>query len=510
MIKRALISVSDKKGIVEFASKLSGLGVEIISTGGTARTLSEVGIPVVSIPEVTGFAEMLDGRVKTLHPKIHGGLLADRSKPEHMAQIEEAGIKPIDMVVINLYPFKETVAKPDVSLEEAIENIDIGGPSMIRSAAKNFHSVAVVTSPSRYKKVIEQLQADGKISDDLRRDLMVEAFDHTSSYDGAIYNYFAGQKFNPTLKLEYKKIQDLRYGENPHQVAAYYQQIPPLEHSLATAKQLHGKELSFNNILDLNAAWSLVTEFSVPAAVIIKHTNPSGVAIDTSMFNAYQGAYDADPASAYGGIVALNKTVEADVAAKMNETFIEAIIAPAFHEEALKILTQKPNIRLMSVGEEREPVRQAIDTRHVDGGLLVQDMDTLTEHREAMKVVTKVKPTDDQWGDMLFGWRVVKHVTSNAIILARSNQTVGIGAGQMSRVDAIKLALEKSLKNSLVGSSLASDAYFPFRDAVDIAAEAGIKAIIQPGGSIRDEEVIKACDEKGIAMVFTNKRHFRH
>jgi len=508
--KRALISVSNKEGIVELAAGLHELGIEIISTGGTAKAISEEKIPVIKVADVTGFKEMLDGRVKTLHPKVHGALLADRSKKEHLSQLKEENIVPIDLVVVNLYPFKETISKPNVSRAEAIENIDIGGPTMIRSAAKNHDSVAVVTNPGRYKEVLTELEAKGEVSKKLKEDLATEAFDHTSSYDAAIYGYLAGKKFNPTLKIDYVKIQDLRYGENPHQEAAYYRQAQPIPHSLATAEQIHGKELSFNNILDLDAAWSMASEFSVPAAVVVKHTNPCGVAIDTSLFEAYQDAHACDPVSAFGGVIAVNKVVQADLAAKINETYVEAVIAPAFVEEAVEILSVKPNIRLMVIGEEREPMRKAIDLRHVDGGLLAQDMDTLMEHRDDMKVVTKTKPIEEQWGDLLFSWRVVKNVTSNAIVLAKNNKTIGIGAGQMSRVDASRLAIEKADPEQLVGASLASDAFFPFRDAIDLAAEAGVKAIIQPGGSVKDEEVIEACDEHDIAMVFTNKRHFRH
>jgi len=509
-VKRALISVSNKDGLAEFAKGLNELGIEIISTGGTAKAISDAGVKVKKVDEVTGFPEMLDGRVKTLHPKIHGALLAERKKKEHLEQLKEAGIEQIDMVVVNLYPFKETIAKPDVKKEDAIENIDIGGPTMIRSAAKNYESVAVITNPKRYEEVIKELEKKGEVSAKLKEELAIEAFDHTSSYDAAIYKYLSGQKFNPSLKLEFKKIQDLRYGENPHQEAAYYGNLDPPPHSLATAKQLHGKELSFNNILDLDAAWSMASEFSVPAAVVVKHTNPCGVAIDNSIFEAYQDAYACDPVSAFGGVVAINKTVNKEVAAKIAETYVEAVIAPAFEEEALEVLTKKPNIRLMYIGEEREPNRKVMDIRHIDGGLLVQDMDTMAEHREDMKVVTKQKPTEEQWGDMLFGWRVVKYVLSNAIVMTRNNHTVGIGAGQMSRVDATRLAIEKANKKQLVGASLASDAFFPFRDAIDTAAKNGIKAIIQPGGSVRDDEVIAACNKHGIAMVFSGKRHFRH
>jgi len=509
-VKRALISVSNKEGLVELAQGLNKLGIEIISTGGTAKALEAAKIPVTKVDDVTGFPEMLDGRLKTLHPFIHGGILADRSKKEHLEQLKEAGIKPIDLVIINLYPFRETVAKPGVTREEAIENIDIGGPTMIRAAAKNHQGVAVIVSPARYKQILQELEKKGEISLEMRQELATEAFDHTSSYDTAIYNYLSGQKFNHSLKLEFTKTQDLRYGENPHQEAAYYRQLDALPHSLATAKQLHGKELSFNNILDLNAAWSLAAEFSVPAAVIIKHTNPCGVAIDNTILEAYQDAYNCDPISAFGGVVALNRSVDKALALKIAETYVEAVIATSFGDEALGVLTKKPNVRLMDIGKEREPNSKALDIRHVDGGMLVQDLDTVIEHREDMKVVTKNEPNEEQWGDLLFGWRIVKHVTSNAIVLAKQHRTAGIGAGQMSRVDATRLAVEKANQRQLVGSSLASDAFFPFKDAVDLAAKEGIKAIIQPGGSVRDDEVVRACNEHKIAMVFTGKRHFRH
>ncbi|RJQ31881.1 MAG: bifunctional phosphoribosylaminoimidazolecarboxamide formyltransferase/IMP cyclohydrolase PurH [Actinobacteria bacterium] len=510
-VNRALISVSNKEGIVDFAKGLSELGVEIISTGGTAKSLMDAGVNVIPISKVTGFPEMLEGRVKTLHPAIHGGILADRRKKAHLDQLTKAGYIPIDLVVVNLYPFKETVAKEGVTLDEAIEKIDIGGPTMIRSAAKNFESVAVVVNPSHYSLVLDELKSANEISRDIRLMLATEAFNHTSSYDTAIYNYLQPNKDMPVdLKLEFLKIQDLRYGENPHQKAAYYRDLTAPEHSLASAKQLHGKELSFNNILDLDAAWALACEFSVPAASIIKHTNPCGMAIGNTILEAYEDAYNTDPVSAFGSVVGLNKVVDTELAKKIAGTYVEAVIAPAFLEEAMEVLTKKEGIRLMVIGEEREPNFPMKDIRRVDGGILYQDADRDSDLREGMKVVTKTKPTEEQWEDLLFGWRVCKHVKSNSIVLAKNHTTRGVGAGQMSRVDATELAIHKADKKQLNGAALASDAFFPFRDGIDLAAKAGIKSIIQPGGSMRDEEVIKACDEQGIAMVFTGTRHFKH
>lgn len=510
-ITRALISVSNKEKVVDFAKGLQCLGVEIISTGGTARALQDGGVKVISISEVTNFPEMLDGRVKTLHPNIHAAILADRRKDEHLKQLDEKGIKPIDLVVVNLYPFKETVAKEGVTLDEAIENIDIGGPTMIRSAAKNFEGTAVVVNPDDYENVFSEIRKTGGLSRETRLALATSAFEHTSSYDSAIYNYLVPNKdMPPVLKLEFKKIQDLRYGENPQQKAAYYRDAEEVPRSLATAKQIQGKELSFNNILDLDAAWGLAGEFSVPSCVIIKHTNPCGVAVAHDIETAYLEAFEADPVSAFGGIIGLNKTVTVKLAKKMVDKYVEAIIAPSFDEEAVKVLSNKPNIRLMEVGKEAEQRAPMKEMRRVDGGILYQDMDRFIEERDQMQVVTDSRPTEEMWGDLLFGWKVVKHVKSNAIAIVRHNQSVGIGAGQMSRVDATELAIKKANKKALVGSSLASDAFFPFRDAIDIAAEAGIKAIIQPGGSVRDDEVIRACNEHGIAMVTTGNRHFRH
>ena len=509
-VKRALISVSDKDGIVDFAKGLSELGVEIISTGGTAKALKDNGVKVIGISEVTNFPEMLSGRVKTLHPFVHGAILADRRKPEHMDQLKEKGITPIDLVVVNLYPFKETVSKEGVTLDEAIENIDIGGPTMIRSASKNFEGVAVVVSPKNYDKVLQELRDKGELSRETRLDLAVQAFEHTGSYDTNIYNYLIGTDMPPVLKMEFEKIQDLRYGENPHQRAAYYRDATPVPFSLASAKQLQGKELSYNNILDLDAAWGLASEFAVPAAVIIKHTNPCGAAVANNIVSAYEEAHEADPISAFGGIIALNQSVNKEVAEKIIATYTEAVIAPKFEEDALEVFKSKPDVRLMEVGDGKESDVKTKNIRRVDGGILYQDMDKSLDTKEEMKVVTEAKPTEEQWNDLLFGWKVCKHVKSNAIVLVRDSQTAGVGAGQMSRVDSTELAIKKSNRKLLAGSSLASDAFFPFRDGIDVAAEAGIKAIVQPGGSNRDSEVIQACNEHGIAMVFTGKRHFRH
>ncbi len=511
-IKRALISVSDKRGVVEFAQGLRKFGVEIISTGGTARVLKEANIPVIGIQEVTGFPEMLEGRVKTLHPKIHGALLARRDKREHMNQIKEHDIKPIDLVAVNLYPFAATVAKKGVTREEAIENIDIGGPSMIRSAAKNSSAVAVVVNPDRYKVILDEMKKnDGALTDETRQELMKEAFKHTAEYDATIYGYFSDDyvDFPPTQNLSFKKIQNLRYGENPHQRAAYYRELSPPPHSLVFAKQLHGKELSFNNILDMDAAWQLVNEFTIPAVVIMKHNNPCGVALAKTISEAFRLAWDADPVSAFGSVIALNRPVDEAVANGMIKYFVELVIAPAFLEESVEILTQKKNIRLLVMGEERMPHLGEKDYKRVEGGLLVQDMDTEWEERDEMKVVTKKHPTEPKWEDLLFAWRVAKHVKSNAIVLAKSLVTVGVGAGQMSRVVSSEIAAKKAGKNAK-GSVMASDAFFPFRDGIDAAAKVGVTAVIQPGGSLRDEEVIAAANEHKMAMVFTGKRHFRH
>ncbi len=513
-INTALISVSNKEGLVDFARGLNKHKVKIISTGGTADLLKKEGIPVVSISDVTGFPEMLDGRVKTLHPAVHGGLLARRDKKEHMEQLKKHDINLIDLVVVNLYPFSETITKKDVKKEEAIENIDIGGPSMIRSAAKNADAVAVVVNPERYPEILKELdQTDGTLSLGTREELMVEAFKHTAAYDSTIFNYFAKGEyysdFPDTMNLAFKKIQELRYGENPHQRAAYYRELNPPPHSLVFAKKLHGKELSFNNIMDMDAAWRLVNDFTVPACVVVKHNNPCGVALAKDIDTAYKKAWDADSLSAFGGVVAVNRPVDIGIAELASKVFIEIVIAPAFHEEAVEVLTQKKDIRLLVMDEERMPHGSEKDYKKVEGGLLVQDVDLDRGERDEMRIVSKRHPTEPEWEDMLFAWRVSKQVKSNTIVYAKDLVTVGIGAGQMSRVVSSEIAAMKAGKLAK-GAVMASDAFFPFRDGIDAAAKAGIKAVIQPGGSVKDDEVIKAANEHKMAMVFTGIRHFKH
>ena len=515
-IKRALISVSDKAGILDFAKELNKFGVEILSTGGTAKLLRENNITVKEVSEYTGFPEMLDGRVKTLHPKIHAGLLALRDNSEHMKTLEEHRIGLIDMVVVNLYPFEKTTQKPGVSIEEIIENIDIGGPSMLRSAAKNHRFVAVVCNPDRYNQVITELkQHKGALSEELMRDLGIEVFAHTSRYDAAIHKYLSGYFKSPSqtvnlpaeLILSFEKIQELRYGENPHQKAAFYKEKGKTQ-GVVNLKQLQGKELSFNNILDLNAALELVKEFSKPAAAVVKHNNPCGVAEDKTLDKAFLAAWKCDPLSAFGGIVALNRKMDlktAKVVAKSG--FLECIIAPGFDKEIPGLFKDKKNLRLLELAD-LEPVNEP-DFKRVSGGALLQDKDLATLDEKNLKVVTKNKPTKKEIESLIFGWKVAKHVKSNAIVLTRETKTVGIGAGQMSRVDSVMIAKKKSGKLSN-NSCLASDAFFPKADAIKEAASAGVKAIIQPGGSISDEEIIKACDKYKIAMVTTGIRHFRH
>jgi phosphoribosylaminoimidazolecarboxamide formyltransferase/IMP cyclohydrolase len=515
-IRRALISVSDKAGILDFAKELNKLGVEIISTGGTAKLLREDNIPVKEVSEYTGFPEMLDGRVKTLHPKIHAGLLALRENNEHMETIKKHNIGLIDMVVVNLYPFEKTTQKPGVSISEVIENIDIGGPSMLRSAAKNHQSVAVICNPGRYTQVIEELrQNNGAVSESTMRALGVEVFAHTSRYDAAIYNYlsnhFKAQKesggFPHDLVLSFEKIQELRYGENPHQKAAFYREKGRTS-GVINAKQLQGKELSFNNILDLNAAFELVKEFKDPAAVIVKHNNPCGVAEDKSLEKAYVEAWKCDKLSAFGGIVALNRRMDAKTAKAVAKSgFLECIIAPGYDKEALELFKDKKNLRLLE-SYDLEPIAEP-DFKRVSGGLLLQDKDLQTLNMNNLKVVTKKKPTKKEMACLIFAWKVAKHVKSNAIILARGAKTVGIGAGQMSRVDSVFISTKKSGRLA-IGSVLASDAFFPKEDAIQLAAKYKIKAIIQPGGSIADEAIIKMADKHKIAMVMTGMRHFRH
>lgn len=510
--KLALLSVSDKTGLVDFAKGLVEAGFTIISTGGTKKALADAGVPVKSVSDITGFPEILDGRVKTLHPKIHGGILARRDLEEHQKQMTEHGIGSIELVAVNLYPFAQTVAKADVTLETAIENIDIGGPTMVRSAAKNFKHVAVVVNPARYNTILEELQQAGSLSDATRFSLAVEAFSHTAEYDAMISGWLYKKVenaplFAETLVLPYTKVQDLRYGENPQQKAAFYREPNAATGTVADAKQLHGKELSFNNINDLNAAWELVQEFTEPAAVAVKHANPCGVAIATSVYNAYELAYDADPVSIFGGIVAVNRKLDVKTAEKMSEIFLEVIIAPEYEEEALAVLTKKKDVRVLQAQLPQK--REAFDVKKVSGGLLVQELDNNMVHSAGWGAVTNEKPNLQQMQDMMFGMKVVKHIKSNAIVLVKNGQTIGIGAGQMNRVGAAKIAIEQAGAKA-EGSVLASDAFFPFRDTVDAAAKAGVKAIVQPGGSLKDQESTQACNELGITMMMTGVRYFKH
>jgi phosphoribosylaminoimidazolecarboxamide formyltransferase/IMP cyclohydrolase len=523
-VKRALISVSDKTGIEMLAKGLVRHGVEILSTGGTSKALKALGLAVKDVAEVTGFPEMMDGRVKTLHPKIHGGLLALRNNPDHMRQLGEQNITPIDMVVVNLYPFAQTVSKPGVTLEDAIENIDIGGPSMIRSASKNFHSVAVVVNPARYELVLQEMDANqGCVHDETLRHLAVEAFDQTAEYDAGIHRFLQEKLLNDSpllfpqaVRMTYTKQQDLRYGENPHQQAAFYAQ--PLssgqETSVTGAKQLHGKELSFNNIVDINAALEIVKDFEEPAACVIKHTNPCGMAIGADIAEAYAKAYQADPLSAYGGIVGLNRPCTKAVAEQMKDLFLECLIAPWFDPDALALLQNKKNIRLMETGAFKRLAMDkqslaAMDYKRVVEGLLIQERDLGKISAAELKIVTQRAPNAEEIRDLLFAWRVCKHVKSNAILLAKNGVTLGVGPGQTNRVGAVEIALIGA-GGQAKGAVLASDAFFPFRDGLDAAARAGVTAVIQPGGSTRDEEVIAAANEQGLAMVFTGMRHFKH
>jgi len=526
-VRRALLSLSDKTGLIPFASGLMGLGVELISTGGTARVLREAGLAVTDVAEITGSPEMLDGRVKTLHPRIHGGLLGIRGNPEHERQMAAQGISPIDLVAITLYPFEATIGKPDISLAEAIENIDIGGPAMLRSAAKNFQGVAVLVDPADYPTVLEELKRnDGVLSPSTRFGLARKAFAHTARYDAMIAGFLESGElatdgtwlstrghpggprhpFPSILHVRLEKLQELRYGENPHQRAAFYRDLD-LRGGVASARQLHGKELSYNNIMDVHAAWELAREWTEPVVVIIKHTNPCGVATAGELVQAYTRARDTDPVSAYGGILGVNRALDAATAREIASTFVEAIVAPGYAPEALTILRDKKNLRLLEL--PREDGRGGYEMRRVSGGMLVQDRDDVDLDPASLKVVTRRMPADAEMQALRFAWRVAKHVKSNAIVLATAQATVGIGAGQMSRVDSVRLARMKA-NLPTQGTALASDAFFPFRDGVDAAAEAGVTAVVQPGGSVRDAEVIAAADEHGIAMVFTGIRHFRH
>lgn len=509
-IKRALISVSDKKGIEELARALSDLDIEIISTGGTAEQLEKARIRVVPIEKVTGFPEMMDGRVKTLHPKIHGGLLAVRDNKEHQKVAEEHNIEMIDLAVINLYPFEETIKKGKVNSEEAIENIDIGGPAMIRSAAKNYRYVSVVVDPDDYKKIISELKEKiGELSLATREYLAQKAFTHTAYYDSLIANYLNKEnKFTKEISFGYKKLFETRYGENPHQRACFYQEPIIPEPCVANSKILQGKELSYNNIMDADAAINIIRDFSESTCAVIKHTNPCGASIHQDITTAFEQAYAADSLSAFGGIIALNRECNKEIAEAISKVFTEIVIAPSFSEEALKILSVKKNLRLLETGILKR-AENLYETRKVIGGLLIQDLDRLIIKKEDLKIVTNKKPTEEEIEEMLFAWKIIKHVKSNAIVLTKNKTTVGVGAGQVSRLDSTEIAIRKA-GDQVVGCVLASDAFFPFRDSIDKIAQVGIKAIIQPGGSIRDQEVIEACDEHGIAMVFTGSRSFKH
>ncbi len=528
-IRQALISLSDKRGALEFAQGLVARGVKLLSTGGTARLLRDAGLAVTEIGDYTGFPEMLDGRVKTLHPKVHGGILARRDLPEHLATIEQHGIPTIDLVCVNLYPFAATIAKPGVTLEEAIENIDIGGPAMVRSSAKNYAGVAVVTDPEDYPALLEEMKAnDGALTLTTRFNLAKKAFTHTARYDGMIANWLtaldegverapaqaapAPAAFPAKLQLAFDRVEVLRYGENSHQSAAFYRDLDPATGSIAAYTQLQGKELSYNNIADSDAAWECVKTFNAPACVIIKHANPCGVAIDANLLGAYEKAFKTDSTSAFGGIIAFNGTVDTDIVAAMNERkhFVEVLIAPAYTPAAKEMLASKQNLRVLELPIAN--VYHGYEMKRVGGGLLVQTPDMFNVQASDLKVVTKAAPTAAQIDDLLFAYRVAKFVKSNAIVFCGGGMTLGVGAGQMSRVDSTRIAAIKA-KNaglSLAGSCVASDAFFPFRDGLDVLAEAGARAVIQPGGSMRDEEVIAAANEHGIAMVFTGARHFRH
>ena len=518
VIKQALISVSDKTGVVEFARGLARFGVALLSTGGTAQILKRSGLEVTEIAAYTGFPEMLDGRVKTLHPKVHAGILARRDAREHMAALEQAGIPLIDLVVVNLYPFAATVTRPGCTLAEAIGNIDIGGPAMLRSAAKNHEHVAVVTDPADYGAVLKEMEsAGGALGAATRLALAQKAFSHTALYDGAISNYLTAldggggrERFPRRLNLQFERVQPLRYGENPHQEAAFYRDLAPAPGSLGTCRQLQGKELSYNNIADADAAWECVKGFDGPACVIVKHANPCGAARASSLAEAYARAFATDPTSAFGGIIAFNRELDAPTAQAVAQQFVEVVIAPAVGADAARVLAGKANIRVLEV--PLAPGANDYDFKRVGGGLLVQTPDTASIGASSLKIVTRTRPSEAQTADLLFAWRIARFVKSNAIVFCGGGRTLGVGAGQMSRVDAARIAAIKAQNAGLTlqGSAVASDAFFPFRDGVDVVGEAGARAIIQPGGSLRDDEVIAAADERGIAMVFTGFRHFRH
>jgi phosphoribosylaminoimidazolecarboxamide formyltransferase / IMP cyclohydrolase len=522
---QALISVSDKTGIVEFAQALHALGIRLVSTGGTAKLLAERGLPVTEVAQLTGFPEMLDGRVKTLHPKVHGGLLARRDVPEHVAALKSQGIETIDLLVVNLYPFEATVAKPGCTLEDAIENIDIGGPAMVRSAAKNWKDVGVLTDASQYEAVLGELKADGKLSDKTRFALSVAAFNRIANYDAAISDYLSSIQEDGTRSLfpsqsngRFVKLQDLRYGENPHQQAAFFRDLHPAPGSLVTATQLVGKELSYNNIADADAAWECVKSFSEPACVIVKHANPCGVAVGKDAFEAYGKAFKTDSTSAFGGIIAFNRTVDLETANAVLKQFAEVLMAPGFTPEALEAYKARPNVRILQIAlppggtTDWDNGRNAVDVKRVGSGLLMQTADNRELTTGELKVVTKKQPTQQQLDDLLFAWKVAKYVKSNAIVFCRDGMTIGVGAGQMSRVDSARIASIKAENAglSMQGTAVASDAFFPFRDGLDVVIDAGATCVIQPGGSMRDAEVIAAADERGVVMVFSGVRHFRH
>ena len=519
MVKRALISVSDKTGIVEFAQKLNDLGVSIISTGGTFKVLKEAGIPVINISDVTGFPECLDGRVKTLHPNLHAGLLAMRSNPEHMKQVEELNVELIDMVVVNLYPFKQTIMKPDVTLADAIENIDIGGPTMLRAAAKNYQDVSVVIDPTDYEQVLSEIKETGAVSVKTNFYLAAKVFNHTAYYDTMIANYLRDKaglpKYPDTISMTFEKVQDMRYGENPHQSAAFYKEVGNSDGMLSGIEQLHGKELSFNNINDLHGALELLKEFDEePTVVACKHSNPCGVASGKDIHEAYVRAYNTDPVSIFGGILCANRKIDKATAEEISKIFLEIVLAPDFDDDALEVLEQKKNIRLLKLKDvmKKQP-ETAYDVKKVSGGILIQDIDSKLLGDE-LKVVTDRKPTEKEMEDLLFTWKVVKFTKSNGIAIGKDKQSVGIGPGQVNRIWATEQAIDHGTKqlgaDVVKGAVLASDAFFPFDDCVEAAHKAGITAIIQPGGSKRDQDSIDACNKYGIAMVFTGMRHFRH
>lgn len=514
MIKRALISVSDKTGIVEFAKELDKRGIEIVSTGGTSKALTDAGIKVVNVSDITGFPECLDGRVKTLHPSVHGGILAMRSNEQHMEQLEKLNIQPIDMVIINLYPFKETMLKGNVDLDEVIENIDIGGPTMLRAAAKNYQDVVVLTEPEDYEKVLHEMDSSKEVSIKTKFRLAYKVFEHTSHYDCLIAKYFRekmGEEFFPkALSLTYEKVQEMRYGENPHQKAVFYKEVGANIGCLTSAKQLHGKELSYNNINDANGAIEILKEFEEPTIVAVKHANPCGVGSAKTIYDAYIKAYNADPVSIYGGIIASNTEIDRVTAAEISKIFVEIVIAPSFTEEAMAILTSKKNVRLLKLENISAKLPTgSYDMKKVAGGLLVQDYNNELINEAELKVATDRKPTEEEMEDLIFAMKVVKHTKSNGIAMAKGLQSIGIGPGQTNRVMSAKIAIEYAGERAK-GAVLASDAYFPFGDSVEEAAKAGIKAVIQPGGSIRDQETIDVCNKNGIAMVFTGMRHFKH